>query len=186
MVITVNPEPTLPNQAPVANAGTNQVITAPENSAVLNGANSFDPDGAIAYYGWSQVSGPSTATIANVNTATPALSGLIVGTYVFQLLVTDNNGASNTDQVTIQVNPAVNKINQSPVALAGSDTTIYLPANGIVLNASRSYDPDGNITSYQWQEISGPNTAVASTMNGSTLDISDLQEGRIPIPVNGY
>ena len=177
VTITVNPEPTLPNQAPIANAGTNQVITAPENSIMLNGSSSFDPDGAIVFYGWSQVSGPSNAGIANLNTATPTLSGLIVGTYVFQLLVTDNSGASNIDQVTIQVNPAVNKINLSPVALAGSDTTIYLPANGILLNASDSYDPDGNITAYQWQEISGPNTVVASSLNGSTVDISDLQEG---------
>lgn len=177
VTITVNPEPTLPNQAPVANAGVNQVITAPQNSIMLNGTSSFDPDGAIVYYAWNQVSGPSTAGIANVNTATPTVSGLVVGTYVFQLLVTDNNGASNTDQVSIQVNQAVNKINLSPVAQVGADTTIYLPASGIVLNASGSYDPDGNITSYQWQEVSGPNTAVASTMSSSTLDISDLQEG---------
>jgi hypothetical protein len=177
VTITVNPEPTLPNQAPIANAGNNQLITAPENSIMLNGSSSFDPDGAIVFYGWNQVSGPSTAGIANLNTATPTLSGLVVGTYVFQLLVTDNSGASNADQVTIRVNPAVNKINQSPVAMAGSDTTIYLPAAGIILNATNSYDPDGNIASYQWEEISGPNAAVASTFNGSMVDISDLQEG---------
>jgi hypothetical protein len=177
VTITVNPEPTLPNQPPIANAGYNLVITAPANSIVLNGSSSFDPDGTIVYYGWQQVSGPSTAGITNNNTATPTLSGLIVGSYIFQLLVTDNDGATNSDQVTIMVNPAVNKINLTPVAWAGSDTTIYLPASGFQLNASESYDPDGNITSYQWQEISGPNTAIASSMTGSQVDVSDLQEG---------
>ena len=105
------------------------------------------------------------------------MSGLIVGTYVFQLIVTDNNGAADSDEVSIQVNAAVNKINLAPVAQAGSDTTIYMPAGVFVLNASASYDPDGNITTYQWQEISGPNTAIASSMNGSQVDVSNLQEG---------
>jgi hypothetical protein len=71
----------------------------------------------------------------------------------------------------------VNKVNQMPVALAGSDTVIYLPANAYLLNASGSYDPDGNIMSYQWQEISGPNTVILSGMNNSQVDIGNLQEG---------
>jgi hypothetical protein len=175
--ITVIPAPVLPNQAPVANAGSNQVITTPENSVVLNGSNSFDPDGTIDYYGWSQVSGPSTATISNSNAASTAVNGLVVGTYVFQLLVTDNNGTSNSDQVTIQVNAAVNKIDESPVAWAGTDTTIYMPASVFVLNASSSYDPDGSIASYQWQQLSGPNEAIASPSTGSRINVNDLQAG---------
>jgi hypothetical protein len=175
--ITVNPEPTLPNQAPVANAGNNLTITAPVSSVALNGSSSFDPDGTIIYYGWNQVSGPSTAGLANNGTTTPTVSGLIVGTYTFQLMVTDNNGSTNYDQVTVTVQPMVNKVNQMPVALAGSDTVIYLPANAYLLNASGSYDPDGNILAYQWQEISGPNTVITSTMNSSKADISNLLEG---------
>ena len=175
--ITVLPAPILPNQNPVANAGTNQVIEAPANSIALNGSSSFDPDGTIGLYAWTQISGPSSAGITNNNTATPTATGLIVGTYIFQLVVTDNNGATDADEVTIQVNAAPKKINLAPVAQPGSDTTIYMPAGSYVLNASASYDPDGNITTYQWQEISGPNTAIASSMNGSEVDITDLQEG---------
>jgi hypothetical protein len=54
--ITVFPEPILPNQSPVANAGPNQVIAAPASSITLNGSSSFDPDGTIDYFGWTQVS----------------------------------------------------------------------------------------------------------------------------------
>ena len=129
--ITVVPEPTLPNQSPVANAGSNQVITTPTNSIVLNGTNSFDPDGTIDHFEWTEISGPSTAVITNGNTVTPTATALITGTYVFQLIVTDNNGATDADQVTIQVNPAVNKINLAPVAQAGQDTTIYMPADRV-------------------------------------------------------
>jgi hypothetical protein len=43
------------NQAPVANAGPNQTIAAPNNTTALSGSG-FDPDGSIASYKWSQFS----------------------------------------------------------------------------------------------------------------------------------
>jgi hypothetical protein len=175
--ITVNAKPATPNQAPVANAGNNLTITAPAASVVLNGSSSFDPDGTITKYTWSQVSGPNTAAILGNGTVSPSVSGLEVGTYTFQLLVTDNDGATNTDQVTVTVAPAVSKVNLTPVADAGSDTTIYLPTSSFQLNAQGSYDPDGNIANYQWQEISGPNTAAASSMFGAQVDIGNLEAG---------
>ena len=177
VTIKVNPEPTQPNQAPVANAGNNLVITAPISSTILNGSSSFDPDGTIVYYGWNEISGPSAAQITNVNTATPTVSGLIVGTYTFQLMVTDNSGASSYDQMSVTVNPPVNKISLPPVAIAGPDTTIYLPVTNFQLNASASYDPDGTISSYQWKQTAGPNTAVASSLNGAQVELSNLSVG---------
>ncbi len=177
VTITVLPAPVQPNEPPVANAGSNLTVTLPANSIVLNGSNSFDPDGTIVHFAWSQSSGPSAAIITNGTTAAPTVSGLVTGTYIFQLTVTDNLGATNVDQVTVSVVPAVNKLNQAPVARAGADTTIFLPASTFVLNASGSFDPDGNITAYQWQEISGPNEAAASSMNNAEADVSDLQEG---------
>ena len=43
--------------------------------------------------------------------------------------------------------------NHAPIANAGNDTTIILPANTAILNASLSADPDNNIKSYQWTKI---------------------------------
>jgi hypothetical protein len=175
--ITVNPAPTQPNQNPVANAGNNLTITAPANSIMLNGSSSFDPDGTIQGYLWTQLSGPSASTISNPGDVSPTVSGLVVGTYVYQLLVTDNNGATNSDQVTVTVQPDVNKINMAPVAMAGTDTTIYLPADTYTLNGQSSYDPDGSIASYQWQETSGPNTAGSTSMNSAQVDLTSMQAG---------
>jgi ribosomal protein L14 len=177
ITVTVNPQAPAPNQAPVANAGNNLTITAPSASIVLNGSSSFDPDGTITKYTWTQVSGPNTAVILGNGTVSPSVSSLVVGTYTFQLLVADNDGATNTDQVTVTVLAAVSKVNLTPVAKAGSDTTIYLPANSFQLDATASYDPDGNIANYQWQEISGPNTASASSLFGSQVDIGNLEAG---------
>ncbi len=55
------------------------------------------------------MSGPTTANILSATAANSPLSADLVqqGTYVFQLTVTDNGGATATSQVTITVNPAV-------------------------------------------------------------------------------
>jgi chitodextrinase len=177
VTVTVNPASTQPNQNPVANAGNNLTITAPVNSVTLNGSSSFDPDGTIQSYLWSEVSGPSNATISNTGSVSPTVSGLVVGVYVFQLQVTDNDGATNTDQVTVNVQADVNKLNLPPVAIAGPDTTIYLPANSYTLNGQQSYDPDGTIVSYQWQQINGPNMEASTSMNGVQVNLTNMQAG---------
>jgi hypothetical protein len=177
VAVTVLPQPLQTNQAPVANAGSNQTITAPATSTVLNGSSSFDPDGTIKSYSWKQVSGPSSSTISGAKSSSPTVSKLIVGQYVYQLTVTDNNGATNSDQVTITVNPAPSKVNLAPVANAGPGDTIQLPVNTYTLNASGSVDPDGTIVSYQWLETSGPTTATSTSMSNPQVTVSNLQAG---------
>ncbi|PWT74542.1 MAG: hypothetical protein C5B59_11015 [Bacteroidetes bacterium] len=178
VTITVNPAPGQTNQAPIANAGTNQTINLPDNSTKLDGTNSFDPDGTITSYYWSQISGPSTAVITSGNTTTPTVSSLVLGQYVFELTVTDNDGASGKDHVTITVNNALtNQPSLPPVANAGKDTTITLPANAVTLNGSGSLAPDGSITTYQWQEVSGPNSATFSSFTSSVSTAGDLVVG---------
>ncbi|HET6999701.1 MAG TPA: PKD domain-containing protein, partial [Puia sp.] len=180
IAVTVLPQPLQiqTNQAPVANAGNNQTITAPVSSVVLSGTSSFDPDGTIKAYSWRQVSGPSTSSISGSKTSTATASRLIAGQYIFELTVTDNNGSTNADQITITVNPAVAKVNLIPVADAGASDTIQLPTNTYTLNASGSADPDGTITSYHWQQISGPNTASSTSMNNPVVTLSNLQAGQ--------
>jgi hypothetical protein len=181
--VTVLPQSLSPNQPPVANAGNNQTITAPLSSVSLNGSSSFDPDGTISGYGWKQISGPSASSITAGNTSTATASQLIVGQYIFELTVTDNNGVKNTDQVTVTVNPASGKVNIPPVADAGSNDTLELPNNSYTLNASGSKDADGTIASYQWQQISGPNTVKSSNMNVPQVAISDFQAGEYEFQV---
>jgi hypothetical protein len=66
-----------------------------------------DDDGTIASYQWTQVSGPSTATLATAANAITTVTGLQPGSYVFQLTVTDNNGATAIDAVHVEVTPPV-------------------------------------------------------------------------------
>ncbi|HEX4850220.1 MAG TPA: T9SS type A sorting domain-containing protein, partial [Puia sp.] len=153
-------------------------IILPTSSTKLDGTNSFDPDGTITSYYWSQVSGPSNAVITSGNTATPTVSNLVVGQYVFELTVTDNSSASGKDRVNITVNnPVTSNPGQPPVANAGQDTTITLPSNSVTLDGSGSMAPNGSITTYQWTEVSGPNSASFSSFSSSVSSAGDLVVG---------
>ncbi len=44
----------------------------------------------------------------------------------------------------------------SPIANAGPDQEISFPNDSVTLNGSASSDPDNNIKSYRWKQISGP------------------------------
>jgi ribosomal protein L14 len=162
------------NQAPVANAGANLSITLPVNSVTLNGSASSDPDGTIASYAWSQVSGPTTAALGTAGAVSTTAGGLVQGNYVFRLTVTDNNGAKSTDDISVAVNAAVN---QAPAANAGANLSITLPTSSVTLNGSASSDPDGTIASYAWSQVSGPSTATLGTAGSATTTAGGLVQG---------
>ncbi|WP_462248495.1 PKD domain-containing protein [Ferruginibacter sp.] len=169
MQITVNPAP---NIAPTANAGPDQTITLPVNTANLSGSGN-DPDGTIASYLWTKVSGPAGGAIANPALPSTSVSGLIQGIYRYELRVTDNSGAIGRDTMQITVNPAANI---APTANAGADQTITLPVNTANLSGSGN-DPDGTIASYLWTKVSGPaGGAIANAASAST-SVSGLMQG---------
>lgn len=100
----VDPPPV--NQNPVAVAGNDQTVLLPLNTLNLDGSLSNDPDGQIKAFVWTKISGPSVS-MNGANTALVQLSNLLEGVYVFRLTITDNNDATNSDQVTITVKPEV-------------------------------------------------------------------------------
>jgi P2-related tail formation protein len=171
--VTVLAAPT-PNQPPVANAGTNISITLPTNSAQLNGAASSDPDGTIASYAWTKKSGPTGGNIVSPNAATTQVTGLVQGTYTFELTVTDNNGATATASVNVTVLGAPNQL---PVANAGNNISITLPTNSAQLNGAASSDPDGTIASYAWTKKSGPTGGNIVSPNAATTQVTGLIQG---------
>lgn len=151
-----------PNVAPTANAGTDQTITLPTTTVSLTGSGS-DSDGTISSYLWSKVSGPAGSSITTPNSQNTTVTGLTTGTYIFQLIVTDNNGATGSD--TVQV--TVTSTNTSPIANAGSDSVVYLPTSSVALIGSGT-DSDGSISSYLWTKLTGPSCTISNPNIAST------------------
>ena len=95
------------NKVPAADAGPSKTITFPD-SVVLSGTG-MDADGKVVAYLWSQVSGPTNSTVVNPGSPSTAIKFSIKGTYLFQLMVTDDKGATGVDTVSVVVNAAVAK-----------------------------------------------------------------------------
>jgi hypothetical protein len=93
------------NKVPVAEAGATQNITLPIESVTLTGTGN-DVDGEVVAYLWSQVNGPSETVIVNPGSFETTVKGFVEGTYLFQLHVVDNNGATGVDTTRIVVNKA--------------------------------------------------------------------------------
>jgi hypothetical protein len=84
-----------PIYPPACNAGTQQTFRA-GYPASLNGSGSSPLDGGtFLSYVWQLVSGPSTPIWSSHSSATPQIKGLVFGSYVFQLTVTDSSNQSS-------------------------------------------------------------------------------------------
>ena len=116
------------NQAPHADAGSDQTVD--ESTAVtLDGSASSDPDGGSLSYSWTQRSGPPV-TLSDPGSARPRFMAPAVCagrvTLVFQLIVSDGMAASPPDTVSITVLAA----NQPPVCgLARPRPRLLWPPN---------------------------------------------------------
>ena len=97
-------EVVVPNQAPVAAAGADQVAAAGAR-VTLDGSGSADPDGTIAAYAWVQTAGDVVA-LDDAGVVMPAFDAPSSGaeqTLVFLLTVTDDDGAMSSDEVNVVV-----------------------------------------------------------------------------------
>ena len=114
---------------------------------------------------------PAAFNIVSPTQAQTVINNLVQGVYRFELKVTDNQGASDTDTMTVTVNPAA--VNQPPTANAGANQNITLPVTLFTLTGS-GIDPDGTIAAYQWTKVSGPlsvtiNLPTQATTTGVAL-----------------
>ena len=138
--ITVNVPPP-PNQEPIAVASATPASGKAPLNTTLSAENSSDPDGSIAAYVWDFGDGSSTVAGSRVQH-----SYINSGSYTATLMVTDDQAASATASVVITVAAA----NVAPTALfTGSPITGKAPLS-VDFDGSASTDPDGVMTSYEW------------------------------------
>jgi len=122
----------LPKMPPIAAF----TYTTDQLTVYVDASASSDPDGTIVSYDWSWGDGTSGTGM----TASHVYA--MAGTYEITLMVTDNDGL--TDSATAMVTVA--RINLKPIA-SFTYTVVDLTVS---VDASGSSDPDGFITTYEW------------------------------------
>ncbi|HEX8701393.1 MAG TPA: choice-of-anchor A family protein [Myxococcaceae bacterium] len=106
--ITVRPQPV--NQPPASHAGDD--LSVLEGDVVTLAGTGSDPDNHAISYQWTVVNSTGPAiTLSNPAIANPSFATSDDGVYTLRLTVTDSEGASSSDTVTVTVGnvaPAVN------------------------------------------------------------------------------
>ena len=147
-------------KAPVANAGTYAIVILPVDSVMLDGSASYDPDGKVEEYLWTQLSGPSAAELLAPQLVKTNVKRLHQGTYSFELTIKDNGGLMSKDTVAVSVRlTAAGTV----AANAGPDQVGDLAIGRAVLNGSASVDSLGLSLNYQWRQITGLPTQLLNS-----------------------
>jgi len=131
------------NAIPTASAGNDR--TANEGFLITLTGLGQDTDGNITKYAWTQLNGPSVIlNDANRASATFTAPSVNVQTTVsFRLTVTDNDGATGRDEVTI----TINAINNAPIASndnygVGKNQMLNITGMGVLNNDA---DPENDV-----------------------------------------
>jgi len=157
------------NTPPTADAGKDQRVEVGKTITITG--TGTDSDGSIISYEW----GKGTEVLATV--ASFSYVPTVVGTDTLVLTVTDDDGATASDEMNV----IVTGVNTAPVAVItkpSADAT-YLCYEGsnptIVLDGSESSDKDGDVLTYAWSGTVGTNTAsINSLINDRSNKITSI------------
>ena len=174
------------NTPPNVKAGSDISVSLPISDVYIQ-STAWDTDGKITSYKWARIAGGS---IGMTNTAGSRLRlyNIAAGTYTFRVTVTDDKGATASDDVNVTVSggtttspepapaPAPDaSTNASPNVNAGSDISASSSVSDVYIQ-SIAWDTDGSIKSYKWDRIAGGSIGMTNTA-GSRLRLYNIAGG---------
>ena len=157
------------NKAPTSNAGADRSVVEGTTGVTLDGSGSSDSDGTIEKYAWTLTTSNDDVTLTGADTATASFTAPDVDAdtvLVFRLTVTDNDGATATDEVAITV---INNI--APTANAGKDQDVN-EGLSVSLDGTGSSDSDGTIDSYAWTQVGEENLVEITNASSATASFT--------------
>ena len=149
------------NEPPVADPN-GPYIAEVGQEIVFDGSDSYDPDSDMLTYTWDF--GDDT-TGSGVN---PTHTYAVADEYTVTLVVSDGQLDSEPASTTATITSAGE--NQPPIADVAEESITVKRNDPVVLDASGSYDPDGDPISFAWQLISG--TPPITLENADTAVVS--------------
>ncbi|HEX5111922.1 MAG TPA: hypothetical protein VFV79_03690, partial [Saprospiraceae bacterium] len=178
VTVTVLPiKPDTKNVPPTVIADDDITITLPVNSVTLS-ATASDAEGSVLRIQWSETSNNPNIQIANKDKLNTTASNLPEGFFQFKIVVTDKNGATGQDFITVKVDPAINK---PPRAFAGDDITITLSENSslnVFKLVGQASDEDGDsIIHFLWSKKLGPDSIAIADSAKALTEVSFLGSG---------
>lgn len=168
------------NRRPVANAGSNRVVSRGA-TVQLSGAASSDPEGAVLTYAWSMVSRPaaSAAALSALQGVNSGFTPDIEGIYRIRLVVSD--GALESLPVEVTISVASPSGNLPPLVSAGADLTA--PRRTTVILTGQGYDPEQASLTYTWTQLSGPTVVLAPAGSAAVSFTTPNVEGELSFSV---
>lgn len=142
--------PEQPNTAPLAAAGADQVVPAGQ-VVTLDATGSLDAEGDALAYAWTLLAAPtgSAATLAGAATAHPTFTADLEGTYLVQLVVSDQRAESAPDTVVVTATFA------APAGFVAVNFTVddranrtYDGTDGLAWKGSFAFDPASRVLTF--------------------------------------
>jgi PKD repeat protein len=152
------------NRVPVASFTATPTSGEAPLTVSVNASGSTDSDGSIVSYSWNFGDGGTATGVTAQHVYNQA------GTFTVTLTVSDNRGAQDQATRTVTVTG-----NEGPVAELQYTAGCSVAPLQASFDASRSYDPDGNIVSYSW------NFGDGQTGSGATVAHTYDTAGTFPV-----
>ncbi|MGC8845475.1 MAG: PKD domain-containing protein, partial [Candidatus Hydrogenedens sp.] len=137
-------------------------------SNVLDASLSYDPDGDELSFNWKLIDKPKQSK-TELNSDNESICSFIPdypGYYSIELLVSDPYSSVSRSEIVLRT------FNLPPIAIISAPQIIKV-GDEVVLDGTNSYDPDGDLITYQWQLSFRPNDSQ-TTLSSLTEPITQL------------
>jgi len=150
------------NRAPIVTVTT--PLTVNEGNQVTLSGSATDPDNDSLSYAWGETSGPRVKLTSYSDTTTTFTAPIIypATNKVLVFLLTADDGHGGRSSATVTVN--VVSTHQTPTVVC-QDITVSEKSE--VTLSSTITNPDNDVLSYAWKQISGQPVALSSTTDAS-------------------
>ncbi|MEP0813218.1 MAG: hypothetical protein HRF49_00955 [bacterium] len=169
--VLANPAGGAANQLPSASLDSGAQFHQAGSAVIFDASGSVDPDGVIERYDWDFDGDFLWDKTSDLPVASHIYTGYYDGTA--SVRVTDDGGASETATIPVRINVA-------PYAIGIANPDEAENGQTILLDASGSFDSDGQVTLYEW-DVDNNGEYEVNTGTSPYYQIADYPSGRFTV-----